>query len=98
MSKKASLSEIMGAAGAAKSNNLELRHLPQILGDAMPDLPRNQVGRFRLIKALQQRFGDNFRSLPGVSGLVKQFDSEIDFEDRVEKIKSIKLSSFQRKK
>ncbi len=98
MSKKASLSEIMGSAGAQHSGNLDLKHLPQILGDAMPDLPRNQVGRFRLIKALQQRFGDNFRSLPGVTGLVGQFDREIDLEDKIERIKAVKLSHYTRKK
>jgi hypothetical protein len=98
MAKKASLSEIMGSAGANNAGNLQLKHLPQILGDAMPHLPRNQVGRFRLIKALQQRFGDNFRALPGVSGLVKQFDSEIEFEDKIDRIKAIKLSHYTKRK
>ena len=98
MAKKAGLAELMGATGSQKAGNLRLEHLPQILGDAMPDLPRNQVGRYRLVRALQQRFGDSFRSLPGVSGLVEQFDKEIDFEDHVEKIKAIKLSNFKRKK
>ncbi len=95
MSKKASLSELMGSVGA--QGNLSLKQLPQILGDAMPDLPRNQVGRYRLMSALRQRFGDNFRALPGVSGLVKEFDSEVDLEDKVQKISAIKLSSFKRK-
>jgi hypothetical protein len=93
---KASLAELMGSVGSEKSNKLELRHLPQILGDALPDLPRNQVGRYRLVKALQQRFGDNFRSLPGVSSLVEQFDSEIDLEDKIEQIKAIKMRNIKR--
>jgi hypothetical protein len=93
---KASLAELMGSTAAGKSGKLELRHLPQILGDALPDLPRNQVGRYRLVKALQQRFGDNFRSLPGVSSLVEQFDSEIDLEDKIEQIKAIKMRNLKR--
>lgn len=96
--KKVSLSELMGSAGANAGRNLELRHLPQILGDALPDLPRNAVGRFRLVKALQQRFGDNFRALPGVSGLVEQFDHEVEFEDKIQQIKAIKLENFRKVK
>lgn len=98
MSKKNSLAEIMGAFGASQAGNLELKHLPQILGDGLPDLPRNSVGRYRLVSALRQRFGDNFRSLPGVSGLVKQFDDEIALEDKIRKISSIKLSNFKKAK
>ena len=89
--KKASLAELMGGFSASQGKNLQLDHLPQILGDAMPDLPRSSVGRYRLVKALQQRFGDNFRSLPGVSGLVEQFDREIAFEDKVSRMKAIKF-------
>lgn len=96
--KKASLSEIMGSFGAEQDGKLELRHLPKILGDGMPDLPRNAVGRYRLISSLRQRFGDNFRALPGVSNLVKQFDSEVDLEDRIRKIKSIKLENIKKVK
>lgn len=94
MSKKASLAELMGGIGAQSAENLSLKQLPKILGDAMPDLPRNSLGRYRLVSALRQRFGDNFRSLPGVSGLVEQFDKEIEFEDRIERIKAVKLKDF----
>lgn len=98
MAKKASLSEIMGSVGASKQGSLELRHLPQILGEGMPELPRNEVGRFRLVRALQQRFGDNFRSLPGVSDLVKQFDNEVELETKIARISQIKLSNFRKVK
>lgn len=87
---KVSLAELMGKRGAESGNKLRLDDLPQILGDAMPELPRNNVGRFRLMRALQQRFGQNFRSLPGVGGLMKQFDNEIEFENTVSRMKAIK--------
>lgn len=89
--KKASLAELMGRAGAnAASSGLRLSQLPEILGDAMPELPKNAVGRHRLIRALQQRFGANFRSLPGVRNLVTEFDGEISFAEKLEHMRQIK--------
>lgn len=95
MSKKASLAELMGATAAEQgTQGLRLSQLGSILGDAMPELPRNAVGRHRLIRALQQRFGPNFRSLPGVMDLVREFDARIDVEKRAAQISSIR---YQRK-
>lgn len=85
----------MGVTGAqaAATNGLALEQLPMILGDAMPELPRDPVGRHRLVRALQQRFGDNFRALPGVSSLVEQFDREIENEARIRRIAAVKMRS-----
>lgn len=98
--KRVSLSELMGksAASAGGSGKLNLSILPEILGDAMPDLPRTSVGRHRLIRSLQQRFGGNFRTLPGVADLVKEFDSEIAFEQKRAKIAAIKYKPPQKDK
>ena len=73
----------------ASSGELKLKDLSSILGDSMPELPKNNVGRFRLIRALQQRFGKNFRSLPGVSSVVKEFDDDIDFEHTINRMKKL---------
>lgn len=91
--KKTSLAEMMGSNGAHQSTNgLQLSRLHEILGDATPELPRNAVGRHRLIRALNQRFGKNFRSLPGISNLIKQFDSDLEVEKKIAHISSIKAS------
>ena len=87
---KVSLSEIMGKKAAGKGSSLSLNDLPDILGDSMPELPRNSVGRFRLTRALQQRFGNNFRRLPGVSGLMTQFDDDVKFEQRIASMQKLK--------
>jgi len=89
---KLSLAELMGSTGAAHAaQGMQLSRLHEVLGDAMPELPRNAVGRHRLIRALNQRFGPNFRSLPGVKDLVGQFDDEVAFEERIGKVKQIKF-------
>lgn len=86
---KVSLAELMGADGA-KGEGLQLSQLPKILGDAMPELPRNPLGRHRLIRSLQQRFGKNFRSLPGIKDLVKEFDKEIEYDKKIAQMKNLR--------
>lgn len=90
--KKLSLAELMGKSGAQRgeSGKLSLEHLPELLGDALPELPRNAVGRFRLLRSLKARLGPNFRSLPGVGSIVKEFDNEVALEKRIAQIRSIK--------
>ena len=90
MSKKLSLAEMIGKTASNNHRGLKLSQLGEILGDSMPELPRNQVGRHRLIRALQQRFGLNFRSLPGVKNLVKEFDDDLAFEDKIKKVQAIR--------
>lgn len=85
--KKVTLAELMGSSA---SQGISLGKLPEILGDAMPELPRNNVGRHRLIRSLQQRFGNNWRSLPGVKDLVREFDDDIALERKIAEIKRIK--------
>lgn len=92
--RKLSLAEMMGATAAktGQSGKLSLSQLPEILGDGCPDIPKNAVGRHRLIRSLQQRFGPNWRSLPGVKDLVVEFDSDVELEMRIARLKKIKYA------
>lgn len=89
--RKATLAELMGSTGA-EAGKLSLSHLPEILGEAMPELPKTSLGRHRLIRSLQQRFGDNFRSLPGIKDLIKEFDDDMALERKIAKLKAIKYN------
>lgn len=82
---------MMGSYGAEKADSMTLKNLPELLGDLMPELPKTQLGRHRLVRALHQRFGDNFRSLPGIKGLISEFDKDIEFERKVAKLGAIRL-------
>lgn len=77
--KPASLGELLGSA--ADSDNLGVKDLPKILGEKMPELPKNRIGKFRLINALQQRFGPGFRNVPMVKNIIKEFDQEVNDEN-----------------
>lgn len=89
--KKASLNEIMGGAGStAKSRKLSLSDLPELLGEAMPEIPHTPVGRLRLTMALRNRFGDQYRNIPGVADIMKEFDDEAKFNVKLQEMKMIK--------
>lgn len=77
--KPAALGELLGSA--ANKSELGLKDLPELLGEKMPDLPMNRIGKFRLINALSQRFGPGFRNIPMVSNIIKEFDSQMNDEN-----------------
>lgn len=87
MSRKASLHELMGKSGG---KDLSLNDLGELLGDRMPRLEFTPVGRMRLTTALRNRFGDNYRQLPGIDRIMKEFDEESSFKVKLEEMKMIR--------
>lgn len=76
---KTTLNEIMGKRGEHfHSHGVEFDELPDLLGEGMPKLEFHALGRVRLQAALRQRFGDNWRNLPGIQKLMKRFDDEAE--------------------
>lgn len=89
--KKTSLNELMGSAGSkAESKSLSLDDLGELLGDRAPKLEFSPRGRLRLTTALRNRFGDNYRALPGIDDILKEFDNEAEFAVKLEEMKMIK--------
>lgn len=85
--RKASLNELMGKSGEKK--DLGLDDLQELLGDRMPNIEFSPVGRLRLITALRNRFGDNYRQLKGISGILKEFDEESKFNIKKQEMRMI---------
>lgn len=72
---RSTLNELMGKRGTDfKEQGISFDDLPDLLGDSMPKLEFHALGRVRLVKALRNRFGSNFRNVPGVSQLMGKFD------------------------
>jgi len=86
--RKASLNELMGKSGDKK--DLGLSDLEDLLSERMPKLEFTPVGRLRLITALRNRFGENFRHLKGISGILKEFDEESAFNIKLHEMRMIK--------
>lgn len=81
----------MGSAGSAsKSKKMSLDDLGELLGERMPKIEFSPVGRLRLVTALRNRFGDNYRSLPGIDDIMKEFDDEATFNVRLAEMKLLK--------
>lgn len=68
------MSELMGKDA---SENLTLEDLPKLLGEKMPEITHDRIGRIRLVNALTQRFGPSYKNLPGIAKLVEQFDRQV---------------------
>lgn len=89
--KKTSLNEIMGKGGsAAKSRELSLDDLGELLGERLPKIEFSPVGRMRLTTALRNRFGDGYRNLPGIDNILKEFDDHAKFNVKLAQMRQIK--------
>jgi hypothetical protein len=86
--KKVSLNELMGKKGGKK--NLSVSDLPDLLGERMPKIDYTPVGKFRLVTALRNRFGENYRQLEGIESLLADFDRESSFNVTKQEMKMIK--------
>lgn len=75
----ATLAEVMGKELSPKG----LEDLPKILGERMPEIEYSELGRMRLLKALRVRFGDGFRNLPGIKGIINEFDKELKYKKAI---------------
>ena len=83
----ATLGELVGSGS---SNTMSLKDLDDILGEKKSEMPYNKIGKHRLRRALQQRFGNDYRNIPGVKNIIKEFDDEIASKAVIDRMKAIK--------
>ena len=80
--KPASLGELMGE-GFEHRTQLTCEDLPKLLGEKMPELTYDRVGKLRLVNALHQRFGPGYGSIPGIKQIMQHFEHEMHTESVV---------------
>ena len=85
------MNEMMGSSGKELKGKLTLDNLHEVMNERMPKLEYHPVGRLRLMTALRNRFGDNFRALPGMDEILSEFDKRADHNVAVQKMKMIKV-------
>lgn len=79
--KPAKLGELLGKS--AEKTEISLKDLPELLGEQMPEMPLNRIGKYRLMQALKIRFGAGYRNLPMIKNLMHEFDEEMNVENIV---------------
>lgn len=80
--KPATLGELIGRPDGSPET-LSMADLPALLGDKLPELPPNRVGKYRLLNSLKLRFGAGFRNIPGVKNIISEFDKNVETENVV---------------
>lgn len=66
--------------GFEHRTKLSLDDLPKLLGEKMPEISYDRVGKLRLVNALHQRFGADFSNVPGVRDILDHFEKEMHAE------------------
>lgn len=56
---------------------LDMGPFKDVLGEDLPELSLNKVGRFRLMRALRNKFGAGFKNVGIAQKLIKSFDSKM---------------------
>lgn len=75
------MNELMGKHGdRIEQHGLEFDDLKHLLGEKMPKLEFHALGRVRLTQALRGRFGEGYRNVPGIQGILQKFDQEAKTE------------------
>lgn len=88
------LAEIMGRSGAKKSEGrkLTLEDLGDLVGENLPEINFDAVGKHRLVTALRNRFGDGYRSIPAAKDIIADFEEKRSFEEKLSQLRSIKYT------
>lgn len=85
------MNELMGKSGSkGEAREFTLDDLGDLLGEKMPVLSYSPVGKMRLTTALRNRFGDNYRNIPGIANIIKEFDDHTKFAVKLQEMKMIK--------
>lgn len=72
----ATLNELIGK-DKGSSTVPGMSKIEELLGEKMPEISMDRVGRFRLLRALRNRFGESFRNITSIKDILKDFDREL---------------------
>ena len=89
---KLSLAEILGKKGASSSSQrkLTLEDLGDLIGEGLPEINFDAVGKHRLLTALRNRFGDGYRNISAAKDIITDFEEKRRFEERLQDLRAIK--------
>jgi hypothetical protein len=70
---------------------MNLDPIRKVLGDKMPQITNSDghptpLGRFRLVSALRNQFGDSYSNIPSARSALDHFDSEHEYFQKLRRI------------
>ena len=74
-----------GLSNASKSkqpqikSQMDLKPIKEVLGDDMPAITPDPLGKYRLLTALKRKFGPSYRSHPSSVGAIHHFEKEYNY-------------------
>ena len=69
-------SSLRKLAGVGPMPKMDQSRYEEFFGEAMPTIEPTVVGRHRLVSALRNKFGANYRSLAVAKDLIRKFDED----------------------
>ena len=57
------------------------------IGEDAPKLEPTKLGQYRLMMGLRNKYGANYRNIPGISEALKDFDLEVRYHKIMKKLK-----------
>jgi hypothetical protein len=65
---------------------MNLGPIKEVLGENVPEITPTPLGRLRLVSALINKFGQNYRNIPPARKALDHFDSEHDYFRKLRRI------------
>jgi hypothetical protein len=76
----------MNPSNFNKFPEMNLVPIKEVLGEDTPEITPTPLGRFRLVSALRNKFGDNYRNIPSARKALDHFDDEHDYFQKLRRI------------
>lgn len=69
-------------------SQMEMGPIKDALGDDMPQITPDALGKYRLMMALKNKYGANYRNVPMAASAMKHFENEHALFKGIRKIQS----------
>lgn len=77
--------EMMGEEVPMK---MDLSPIKEALGEDLPEIPANSLGKIRLVKLLRNKYGINYRNFAPAIRALNHFESEMRYIHHYMKVRS----------
>ena len=65
------------AQAKVSNRKLDMAPFKAVLGEDLPDFQLNKLGKYRLMQALQYKYGAGYKNVPAANKLLMMFEREM---------------------